>query len=354
MDYTNKIKKTIKSLEQLSKNQGIDLNDEINSLEKKLADIYPEQDSHYQEEKKQHTPWERVKIARNLERPKPQDFIENMIKDFIPFHGDRLIGDDNAIMGGIGYLKDIPVTAIGTRRGKDLKGNMDSNFGMPHPEGYRKALRLARQAEKFRRPVIFFVDTPGAFCGLEAEERGMAEAIARNLFELSDLNVPTFTVITGEGGSGGALALSVSNKIYMMENAILSVISPEGCASIIFKDSARAEEAASSLRLTAFDLFELGIIDKIVEEDKDFESNLKPTLDRLEEMLYDDVFRFSFMDEEKMKDQRYNKYRSIGFFEAEKAQIPEKLLNAANGNNNGNMNGKNNFLNEVARFFGLK
>jgi acetyl-CoA carboxylase carboxyl transferase subunit alpha len=353
MDYTNKIKKTIKSLEQLSKTQGLDLNDEINSLEKKLANIYPEQDSHYQEEKKEHTPWERVKIARHLERPKPQDFIEKMIKDFIPFHGDRLAGDDNAVIGGIGYLKDIPVTAIGTKRGKELKENMNSNFGMPHPEGYRKALRLARQAEKFRRPVIFFVDTPGAFCGIEAEERGIAESIAKNLFEFSDLNVPTFTVITGEGGSGGALALSVSNKIYMMENAILSVISPEGCASIIFKDSARAEEAATSLRLTAFDLFELGIVDEIIEEDKNFENDMKSTLEKLETKLYDDVFRYSFMDEEKMKNQRYSKYRSIGFFEAQKSQMPEKLLNPSNGSSNGSDTGKN-FLSDLARFLGLK
>jgi acetyl-CoA carboxylase carboxyl transferase subunit alpha len=353
MDYTNKIKKTIKSLQQLSKNQGVDLNDEINSLEQKLADIYPEQDSHYQEEKKQFTPWERVKKARLLERPKPQDFIEYMIKDFIPFHGDRLVRDDNAIIGGIGYLKDLPVTAIGTRRGKDLKGNMNSNFGMPHPEGYRKALRLARQAEKFKRPVIFFVDTPGAFCGIEAEERGIAEAIARNLFELSDLNVPTFTVITGEGGSGGALALCVSNKIYMMKNAIFSVISPEGCASIIFKDSSRAEEAATSLRLTAFDLFELGIVDKIIEEDKDFETNMKPTLDRLEELLYNDIFRYSFMDEEKMKDQRYNKYRSIGFFETQTTLLTDKILTGNNGNKSSTVNGFT-FLNQVAKFFGLK
>lgn len=353
MDYTNKIKKTIKSLEQLSKNQGVDLNDEINSLEKKLANIYPEQDNHYQEEKREHTPWERVKLARAQERAKPQDYINHIIKDFLPFHGDRLIGDDNAIMGGIGYLKDIPVTAISTKRGKDLKSNMHTNFGMPHPEGYRKALRLARQAEKFRRPILFFVDTPGAFCGIEAEERGIAESIAKNLYELSDLNVPTFTVITGEGGSGGALALTVSNKIYMMENAIFSVISPEGCASIIFKDSARAEEAATSLRLTAFDLFELGIVDKIVEEDKDFENNIKPTLDKLEDIIYDDVFRYSFMDEQKMKDQRYNKYRSIGFFEAQKSQIPEKLLNAGNGSSNGNEENKN-FLDDLAKFFGLK
>jgi len=358
MDYSNKIKKTIKSLEQISKNQGVDLNQEIDSLEKKLTRIQPDQYSEWQQEKKEHSPWDRVKIARTLERPKPQDYIHYLIKDFVPLQGDRLGHDDQAILGGIGYLKDIPVTAISTRRGKELKGNMDANFGMPHPEGYRKALRLAKQAEKFKRPVLFFVDTPGAFCGIGAEERGISEAIARNLFELSDLNVPTLTVITGEGGSGGALALSVANKIYMMENSILSVISPEGCASILFKDSSRAEQAAESLRLTAYDLFELGVVDEIQKETDDFNSNPEPTLKELEEALYNDIFHFSFMDEEKMKEQRYNKYRSIGFFETDKNQLPEKILNTVNGN--GKATGKKpgssgtNVLKDIARLLGLK
>lgn len=355
MEYTNKIKKTIKSLEQISKSQGVDLNEEINSLEKKLTKIQPEKYSEWQEQKKGHTPWERVKIARTLERPKPQDYIEYLIQDFIPLHGDRLGHDDNAILGGIGYLKDIPVTAISTRRGKELKGNMDANFGMPHPEGYRKALRLAKQAEKFKRPVIFFVDTPGAFCGIGAEERGIAESIARNLYELSDLNVPTFTVITGEGGSGGALALSVSNKLYMMENAIFSVISPEGAASILFKDASKAEQAAESLRLTAYDLFELGIVDEIQQESEDFDTNPQPSLQELEKKLYNDIFHFSFMDQEKMKDQRYNKYRSIGFFETDKNQLPDKILNGVNknGSNKTAAEGKT-FLKELARLLGLK
>ena len=232
---------------------------------------------------------------------------------------------------------------------------MDANFGMPHPEGYRKALRLAKQAEKFKRPVVFFVDTPGAFCGIGAEERGIAESIARNLFELSDLNVPTFTVITGEGGSGGALALSVSNKLYMMENAIFSVISPEGAASILFKDASKAEQAAESLRLTAYDLFELGIVDEIQKETEDFDTNPQPTMQELEKMLYNDIFHFSFMDEEKMKDQRYNKYRSIGFFETDKNQLPDKILNEVNKNGGAKTaaEGKT-FLKELARLLGLK
>ncbi len=355
MEYTNKIKKTIKSLEQLSKSQGVDLNEEISSLEKKLSKIQPEKYSEWQDQKKRRTPWERVKIARTLERPKPQDYLEMIIKDFIPFHGDRLGHDDHAIVGGIGYLKDIPVTAISTRRGKDLKGNMEANFGMPHPEGYRKALRLAKQAEKFRRPVLFFVDTPGAYCGIGAEERGIAEAIAKNLYELSDLNVPILTVITGEGGSGGALALSVANKIYMMENAVLSVISPEGCASILFKDASKAEEAAASLRLTAYDLYEMGIIDEIQGEKDDFNDNPQPTLKELEQKLYNDIFHYAFMDEEKMKDQRYQKYRSIGFFETDKNQFPEKILPGTNANKNkGNSQKGNHFFRDLRRLFGLK
>ena len=355
MEYTNKIKKTIRSLEQISRSKGVDLNEEIHNLEKKLTRVQPEKYTEWQKQKTNHTPWERVKIARTLERPKPQDYIEHLIKDFIPLHGDRSGHDDHAILGGIGYLKDIPVTAISTRRGKELKGNMEANFGMPHPEGYRKALRLAKQAEKFKRPVIFFVDTPGAFCGIGAEERGISEAIARNLFELSDLNVPTFTVITGEGGSGGALALSVSNKLYMMENAIFSVISPEGCASILFKDASKAEQAAESLKLTAYDLFELGIVDEIQKETEDFNTNPHPTLQELEQMLYNDIFHYSFMDEQKMKDQRYSKYRSIGFFETDKNQLPDKILNSINGNGKtGNKEDKSNFFRELGRLLGFK
>jgi acetyl-CoA carboxylase carboxyl transferase subunit alpha len=344
MPYASKIKKTIKNLEKLSETQDVDFSSEISSLEKKLSQLDKRKSGELEDIKKDHTPWERVKIARRLERPKPQDYIYGLIKDFIELHGDRNFGDDNAIIGGIGYLDDMPVTVVATRRGKEINENMKSNFGMPHPEGYRKALRLAKQAEKFNRPVLFFVDTPGAFPGIGAEERGISEAIAHNLYELSDLKVPSLTVITGEGGSGGALALSVSNKIYMMQNAILSVISPEGCASILFKDSTQAAKAAESLKLTAFDLYELGIIDQVVEEHDDFEDKPDKTFKRLEQILYKDLTDFMLMDKEKLAKHRYNKYRHIGFFET------NNLMN----NLPVSAEKKNTFFQDVAKFFGIK
>jgi acetyl-CoA carboxylase carboxyl transferase subunit alpha len=344
MPYASKIRKTIKNLEKLSETQDMDFREEIDSLEKKLNQLDKRRSGEFEDVKKGHTPWERVKIARTLERPKPQDYIEHLIRDFMELHGDRNFGDDAAIIGGVGFLDDLPVTCIATRRGKEIKENMRSNFGMPHPEGYRKALRLALQAEKFNRPVLFFVDTPGAYPGIGAEERGISEAIARNLFELSDLEVPTFTVITGEGGSGGALALSVSNKIYMMQNAILSVISPEGCASILFKDSSQASKAAKSLKLTAFDLYELGIIDQVVEENEDFDDKPEKTFKRLEKLIYKDLTEYMLMDKEKLARHRYNKYRNIGFFDTG-GILPESIAQPAK---------KNTFLNDMARFFGFK
>src|SRR6056297_1812410 len=193
MPYTNKIRKTIKNLEKLSETQEMNFDEEIASLEQKITQLNKREPDKWKEAKNKHTPWERVKLTRSLERPKPNDYIFGILKDFIELHGDRSSGDDSAIIGGIGWLKDIPVTAIGTRRGKELKENMRVNFGMAHPEGYRKALRLAKQAEKFNRPVISLINTPGAYPGIGAEERGQAEAIATNLMEMSDLKVPIIT-----------------------------------------------------------------------------------------------------------------------------------------------------------------
>lgn len=212
------------------------------------------------------SPWERVKVSRLSERPTSLDYIGKIFKGFIELHGDRAFGDDGAIAGGIATIGNIPVTVIGQQKGKNTRENIKRNFGMPNPEGYRKALRLMKQAEKFRRPIICFVDTPGAFCGLEAEERGQGEAIARNLFEMASLTVPVLTILIGEGGSGGALALAVANQVWMMENATYSILSPEGFASILWKDSKRAEEAAGVMKITADDLKELGIIEKIIPE----------------------------------------------------------------------------------------
>lgn len=210
--------------------------------------------------------WEKVKMARKVDRLSTADYIEHIFTKFIEFHGDRLYRDDPAVMGGIAILDGQPVTVIGIQKGKDMKECMSRNYGMPSPEGYRKALRLMKQAEKFNRPIITFVNTAGAFCGMEAEEGGQGEAIARNLYEMAALTVPVLTFMIGEGGSGGALALAVANEVYMMENATYSVLSPEGFASILWKDGKRAKEAAGVMKITAEDLLSLGIIEKIIPE----------------------------------------------------------------------------------------
>ena len=210
--------------------------------------------------------WERVKIARGNERPTSIDYIANIFDRFLELHGDRLCRDDGAIVGGIATIQGIPVTVIGQQKGRNIKQNMKRNFGMPYPEGYRKALRLMKQAEKFNRPIICLVDTPGAFCGIEAEMRGQGEAIARNLFEMSTIKVPILSIVVGEGGSGGALALAVANEVWMLENSTYSILSPEGFASILWKDSKRADEAAGIMKITASDLYDLKIIDQVIIE----------------------------------------------------------------------------------------
>ena len=210
--------------------------------------------------------WERVTISRKNDRPVGQDYIRTLFSDFLEFHGDRCYGDDPAIIGGIARFAGIPVTVIAQVKGKSTKENVAHHFGMPSPEGYRKALRLMKQAEKFKRPILLFVDTPGAFCGIEAEERGQGEAIARNLFAMSSMKVPILSVVIGEGGSGGALALAVADEVWMLENAIYSVLSPEGFASILWKDSKRASEAAAVMKLTAADLKKLGVIEAVIAE----------------------------------------------------------------------------------------
>lgn len=256
-----------------------------------------------------------VRLARHTKRPTTLDYIKFMINDFLELHGDRRYGDDPAIVAGIGFLKDIPVTVIGHQKGKNVKDNIKRNFGMAHPEGYRKALRLMEEAEKFGRPVINFIDTPGAYPGIGAEERGQAEAIAYNLYKMSTLKVPIISIVTGEGGSGGALALGVADRVYMLSNTIYSVISPEGCASILWRDSSKAGDAAEALKLTSKDLLENKIIDGIIEEPaggahKDHDimaSRIKKTvISALNELLSLNI--------DTLLDQRYNKYRRIGKF----------------------------------------
>lgn len=249
----------IEELRIISTQNNIDLTSEIEKMEKKLLELRNDLSNKL-------TPWDRVMLARLNERPTSLDYIDMIFEDFIEFHGDRLYGDDPAIVGGIATLNGIPVTVIGEQKGRNTKENLYRNFGMPHPEGYRKALRLMKQAEKFKRPIITFVDTPGAYCGIGAEERGQAEAIARNLMEMSTIDTLKIAIVIGEGSSGGALAISVADEIWMLENAVYSILSPEGFASILWKDASRAKEAADVMKMTAYDLKELGIITRIIKE----------------------------------------------------------------------------------------
>ncbi|TCT12299.1 acetyl-CoA carboxylase carboxyltransferase subunit alpha [Natranaerovirga pectinivora] len=253
------LEEKINELNKLSKQEAISVDDEIQTLEKKLSIIK-------EERWKGLTPWERVQLARMSNRLTSLDYIENIFDHFIEFHGDRLFKDDPSIVGGIAMFNGTPVTVIGQQKGRNTKDNIKRNFGMPNPEGYRKALRLMKQAEKFNRPIICLVDTPGAFCGLGAEERGQGEAIAKNLFEMSQIKVPMLSIVIGEGGSGGALALAVTDEVWMLENSIYSILSPEGFASILWKDSSRAKEAADVMKITAEELKVLKIIDRVISE----------------------------------------------------------------------------------------
>ena len=251
--------------------------------------------------------WDRVNIARKAERPKSLDYINKIFTNFIELHGDRYFGDDKSIIGGIAELDEIPVTVIGEQKGKNAKENIERNFGMPNPEGYRKALRLMKQAEKFNRPIITFIDTPGAYPGIGAEERGQGEAIAKNLFEMSQLKVPTISIVIGEGSSGGALALGVTDIIIMLENAIYSILSPEGFASILYKDSSKSSEAAEKMKITSKELKKLGVIDNIVKEpeggaQEDFET----VCQNLKDILKKYIKELSNKTQDELIEQRYD------------------------------------------------
>lgn len=262
--------------------------------------------------KEELTAWERVQLSRKKDRPVGTDYISRLFTDFMEFHGDRYFKDDHAIVGGIAYFHGMPVTVIAQAKGKTTKENLDRNFSMPSPDGYRKALRLMKQAEKFGRPVICFVDTPGAFCGLEAEESGQGEAIARNLFELSGLKVPVLSVVIGEGGSGGALAMAVADEVWMLENSIYSVLSPEGFASILWKDSKRASEAAEVMKLTAQDLEKLGVIEQVIAEPEEFsDANLDLVCRDMARKIADFLEKYCAMDTEKLTARRYERFRRI-------------------------------------------
>ena len=258
------------------------------------------------------TAWERGCRSRSKERPVGKDYIDILFEDFVELHGDRYYRDDPAIIGGIAYFQGICVTVIAQAKGRTTKENLERNFAMPSPEGYRKARRLMKQAEKFHRPVINFVDTPGAFCGMEAEERGQGEAIARNLFELSGLKVPVLSVVIGEGGSGGALALAVADEVWMLENSVYSVLSPEGFASILWKDSSRSVEAAKMMKLTAADLKKLGVIERVFPEPQNFSVlTMKPTAELLRAGLAEFLTKYQKLETKDLLEGRYERFRKL-------------------------------------------
>jgi acetyl-CoA carboxylase carboxyl transferase subunit alpha len=280
--------------------------DEIRKLRTKLAQVEHELYGHL-------TPWQRTQLARHPQRPSTLDYIGDLFRDFLELHGDRSFGDDRAIVGGFARFNDRSVMVIGHQKGKTLKERMQRNFGMPNPEGYRKALRLMRMAEKFGRPIITFIDTPGAYPGIGAEERGQAEAIARNLLVMSRLAVPIISVIIGEGGSGGALALAVSDRVLMLENSVYSVISPEGCAAILWDDPAKAPDAASALKMTAQDLLNLRIADDVIPEPLGgAHRDSKSVTERVAKALTNQLSTLTELSTDQLLAQRERKYRGIG------------------------------------------
>nr|WP_206761328.1 MULTISPECIES: acetyl-CoA carboxylase carboxyl transferase subunit alpha [Bacillus] len=300
------MREKIAELKRFTQDSDMDLSSEITKLEARLErleeDIYTNLKA-----------WDRVQIARHPNRPTTLDYIEHLFTDFFECHGDRYFGDDEAIVGGIAKFRGLPVTVIGQQRGKDTKENIRRNFGMPHPEGYRKALRLMKQADKFNRPIICFIDTKGAYPGKAAEERGQSEAIAKNLFEMAGLSVPVISIVIGEGGSGGALALGVANRLLMLENSTYSVISPEGAAAILWKDSGLAKKAAETMKITAPDLKELDIIDHVIKEVRGgAHRDVEQQAAYIDEALKSELKSLLKLDKNELIQQRYNKYKSIG------------------------------------------
>jgi len=280
--------------------------DDIRKLRMKLAQLEHEL-------YRKLTPWQRTQLARHPQRPSTLDYISEIFLDFLEFHGDRSFGDDRAIVGGFARFNDRSVMVIGHQKGKTLKERMQRNFGMPNPEGYRKALRLMRMAEKFGRPIITFIDTPGAYPGIGAEERGQAEAIARNLYVMSRLTVPLISIVIGEGGSGGALALGVTDRILMLEHSVYSVISPEGCAAILWDDPAKVPDAAAALKMTAQDLLDLKIVDEVIPEPLGgAHREPKAVTERVAKTLTNQLHHLNALSVSQLLSQRDHKYRCIG------------------------------------------
>ncbi len=301
--------KKLAQLTSLSAENNVDVSEEIAAIERKIEatkqQIYTNLSA-----------WQKVQIARHPKRPYTLDYIRAITTGFQELHGDRCFGDDRAIVGGTAFFNGQPVVIIGQQKGRDTKGNLLRNFGCPHPEGYRKALRLIRMAEKFRLPLITFIDTPGAFPGIGAEERHVSEAIAVNIREMSLLTVPNIAVIIGEGGSGGALGIGVSNRVLIFENAYYSVISPEGCAAILWKDRAHAHKAAEALKLGAADLKRLGVVDEVLPESHGgAHSNPEAAAETLRDALSRHLSDLEKLSPDQLADQRYEKYRAMGQFE---------------------------------------
>ena len=311
MDFEKEIveiEKKITEVKAFAEEKGLDLQYEIDRLlgerNKKISEVYKDLEV-----------CDKIKLARHPKRPYTLDYIEIMVEDFVELHGDRLFGDDNAIVGGLGKIDGQKFVVIGTQKGRDIESNLYRNFGYPKPEGYRKALRLMRMAERFNLPVLTFIDTAGAYCGIEAEERGQGEAIARNLIEMAGLKTQIIAVIIGEGGSGGALGLGVADRVYALENSYYSVISPEGCASILLRDATRAPEAAEKLKLDSENLVKFKIVDALIPEPlggahRDYNevaANIKKiVLDAYKELKGQTI--------EELKENRYNKFRTLGQF----------------------------------------
>jgi len=305
------LRNKIDELRKFAEERGFDFSEEIARLEAQYRQLENEMYSSLTAAQKMH-------IARHHQRPTTLDFIQAIFTDFIELHGDRLFADDLAIVGGLAKLNGVPVTVIGHQRGKDTKDNIMRFFGSPHPEGFRKALRLMRQADKFGRPIITFIDTKGAYPGDTAEERGQAEAIARNLLVMSTLRVPIVCVVIGEGGSGGALALGVGNRVLMLENAIYSVISPNGAASILWKDASRADEAAEAMKITAQDLLSFGIIEEVIPEPKGgAHRDPEGTAALVKDAIWRHLRELMAMSPEELVADRYRKFRSIGVYAAD-------------------------------------
>ena len=297
--------KILEELQEMAKKTGLDFSEEIEKITKKL------QSSKDAAAKV----WKHVELARHSDRPRALDYIEMIIDDFVELHGDRYFGDDPAMVGGIGFIDGIPVTVIGNMKGRNLRETIDRNGGMANPEGYRKALRLAKQAEKFHRPIITFIDTQGAYPGLGAEERGIGEAIAVNLREFSQLRTPIICIIIGEGGSGGALGIGVGDKIYMLENAIYSVISPEGCASILLRDSSRAKDAAAMLKITSKEVLGLKVVNCVIPEPEGgAQNNPKETAENIKKQIVKDLSDLMSRNPSVLVKYRNKKIKNMGNF----------------------------------------